>query len=586
MVSEFIIKKKIGQILIELGFITEDNLVECLKIQEESQQLIGEILIEKGYLDEEQLAQALAIQFDVEYKKPEEVVIEEEILDRVPENLIKMYYFIPVDIDPGRLLIIIHDPTNVTMLDTLQTVLGLKIDYAVGSKASVTKVINDKYFAVEKEKTLDDVDVSDILKDANLDMDGGVDIAQTEEEEKSSAELLKAADQKPIIALVNKIVLEAIKKKASDIHIEVHEKRVVVRYRMDGDLYDQPAINKKAAAAIVSRIKIMSNLNIAEKRIPQDGAFSLKVGKSKIDFRVSILPSIWGENIVIRILSKDSVALDLNTLGFTEFQLRTFIKNIEKPYGMILNSGPTGSGKTTTLYAALTRINTRDMKIITVEDPVEYQLDGIHQTQVFINKNEPDRSLTFASGLRSILRQDPDVVMIGEIRDPETAEIAVNAALTGHLVFSTVHANNSIDVINRMNTLEVDKYLLCSAFNMVIAQRLVKRLCEDCKEIFDPEDELFEKMGKKKKDFAEHQFHKAVGCSKCNNTGYKGRRAVYEILDFTPAVKDLIMKGATPYEIQAKAIEQGTDLLVDAGMIKAINGETTLDEVRSLATDF
>ncbi|MGM0607505.1 MAG: GspE/PulE family protein [Candidatus Muiribacteriota bacterium] len=586
MSSEFIFKKKIGQILIESGYIKEEQLVEGLKIQEETQALIGEVLIEKGYLNEEQLAKALAKQFDVDYVEPENIKIDEEVLEQVPENLIKMYYFVPVEIDPGHLKIIIHDPTNVTMLDALQTVLGLKVEYSVGSKSAVTEIINEKFFAEEKEKTLDDVDVNDMLKESNLGMEEEGSVEQIEEEEKNSQELLKAADQKPIIALVNKIIIDAIKKKTSDIHIEVHEKRVVTRYRIDGDLFDQSPINKKAAAAIVSRIKIMSNLNIAEKRIPQDGQFSLKVGKSKVDFRVSILPCIWGENVVIRILSKDSVALNLETLGFTEYQLKIFLKNIDKPYGLILNSGPTGSGKTTTLYAALTRINTRDTKIITVEDPVEYQLDGIHQTQVFINKNEPDRSLTFASGLRSILRQDPDVVMIGEIRDPETAEIAVNAALTGHLVFSTVHANNSIDVINRMNTLEVDKYLLCSAFLMVIAQRLVKKLCVHCKEEYEPTPEEFEKMGKKIDEFKDYKFYRKVGCENCNNTGFAGRKAVYEILDFTVDIKDMIMRDATPYDIQRKAIEQGTDLLVDAGMKKAVEGLTTLDEVKSLATDF
>ncbi|MCK9475449.1 MAG: Flp pilus assembly complex ATPase component TadA [Candidatus Muirbacterium halophilum] len=582
MSSEFIYKKKIGQILIENDFITEEQLSDSLKIQIETSDLIGEILIQKGYLTEEQLAQGLAIQFDSEYYSPDRVKLEEAVLARVPENLIKMYYFIPLDIDAGRIMILIFDPTNVTMLDALQTVLGIKVEFAVASKEKITQVINDYYFAEEKEKTLDDVNMDEMLSDAGLDMK----VETIGEDDAKDPDLLKAADQKPIIALVNKIILDAIKKKASDIHLEVHEKKVVIRYRMDGDLYDQPAINKKAASAIVSRIKIISNLNIAEKRIPQDGAFSLKIGKSKIDFRVSVLPCIWGENVVIRILSKDSVSLDLETLGFTDFQLKIFKKNIQKPFGLILNSGPTGSGKTTTLYAALSRINTRDVKIITVEDPVEYQLEGIHQTQVFINKNEPDRSLTFASGLRSILRQDPDVVMIGEIRDETTAEIAVNAALTGHLVFSTVHANNSIDVINRMKTLGVDKYLLCSAFVMVIAQRLVKQLCTECKEEYDPSEEEFEAMGKKKSDYPNQKFFRPVGCDKCNGTGYKGRRAVYEILDLTPAIKELIVTEKTPFDIQKKAVEQGTDLLVDAGMIKAIGGSTSLEEVKSLAADF
>ncbi|PLX16423.1 MAG: hypothetical protein C0601_10170 [Candidatus Muiribacterium halophilum] len=581
MASEFIYKKKIGEILIEMGAINETQLMEGLNVQSETSQLIGEILVENGNLNETQLAKALSVQFDSQYKDAKEVEINEEVIKELPENLIKMYYFIPLSIDPGSIQILIHDPTNVTMLDALQQVLGVKVEYVVGEKSIIIKKINDYFFSDKKDQTLEDADIGDMLSDAGLEIETAED-----EDDENSADLVKAADQKPIIALVNKIIIDAIRTKTSDIHIEVHEKRVVTRYRIDGDLYDQPAINKKAASAIVSRIKIMSNLNIAEKRIPQDGAFSMKIGKTKIDFRVSILPCIWGENIVIRILSKDSVDLNLETLGFNQFQLDTFKKNIEKPYGLILNSGPTGSGKTTTLYAALTRINTRDVKIITVENPVEYQLDGIHQTQVFINKNEPDRSLTFAAGLRSILRQDPDVVMIGEIRDAETAEIGVEAALTGHLVFSTVHANNSTDVINRMNTLEVDKYLLCSAFNMVIAQRLVKILCTNCKEEYDPTPEEFECMGKKKEDYEGGTFFKPVGCPKCNGSGYKGRNAVYEILDFTTDVKDLIMKDATPYEVQRLAIEQGTTLLVDAAMEKAIRGLTSLVEVKDLATDF
>jgi len=581
MASEFIYKKKIGEILIEMGAITEQQLMEGLNIQSETSQLIGEILIEKGELDETQLAKALSIQFDAEYMNAGEVEIDESILREIPENLVKMYYFIPLGIDMGSIQILIHDPTNVTMLDALAQVLGLKVEYVVGEKSIIIKKINDYFFADKQDTSLEDSDIGDMLSEAGLEIE-----TLDEEEDNNSAELAKAADQKPIIALVNKIIIDAIRIKASDIHVEVHESKVVIRYRIDGDLYDQPAINKKAAPAIVSRIKIMSNLNIAEKRIPQDGAFSMKIGKSKVDFRVSILPCIWGENVVIRILSKDSVDLNLETLGFNEFQLDVFKKNIEKPYGLILNSGPTGSGKTTTLYAALSRINTREVKIITVENPVEYQLEGIHQTQVFINKNEPDRSLTFAAGLRSILRQDPDVVMIGEIRDGETAEIGVEAALTGHLVFSTVHANNSTDVINRMNTLGVDKYLLCSAFNMVIAQRLVKVLCPNCKEEYDPDPEEFSCMGKKKEDYEGGTFFKPVGCPKCNGTGVKGRNAVYEILDFTTDVKDLIMKEATPYEVQKLAIEQGTTLLVDAALEKAKNGIISLANVKSLATDF
>lgn len=584
MLSEFIEKKRIGKILIEQGYIKPEQLQEGLKKQVETRELIGQILMQLGHLTEEQLVRGLAIQFGVKYTDLEGFKINEDLIRLLPDNLIKMYWFLPVAIDEetNTLTIVASDPTSMEMFDSVKVVTGYEIEYLLSERTKIEKCLHEFY--QPKERDLTDMSMDEVLDESGLEFVRAGD--EDEEEGINSQNLAKQADQKPIIKLVNKIILTAINKKASDIHIEAHETLTQVRYRIDGTLYDEMPIARKAHNAIISRIKVMSELNIAERRIPQDGNFSLRIGATKVDFRISILPSILGENCCIRILSKEAVELNLSKLGFNDFQLKTFIKNIEKPYGLTVMTGPTGSGKTTTLYSALTRINVPEVKIITVENPVEFQLARIHQVQVFINKNDPSKSLTFASGLRSILRHDPDVVMIGEIRDDETAEITINAALTGHLVFSTIHANNAIDVISRMSTLGVVPYLLSSAMNMVVAQRLVRRICTNCKEEEKIPREFFEYIHLDYDSYSGNTYYHGKGCQICNEIGYKGRAAIYEILDVTEEIREMIIKEESLYEMRRMACSQGMSLLRDSALEKALEGVTTMNEVKKFSTEY
>ncbi|MDD5091037.1 MAG: ATPase, T2SS/T4P/T4SS family [Candidatus Wallbacteria bacterium] len=579
MISEFIGRKKIGQILLEMGAINEAQLADSLEIQKTNDQLIGQVMIAADYLDDVMLAKALAKQFGVQYHDLGEFEIDHQLMEMLPDDLIKMYYFLPYSLAGNRMTIIIHDPTNVAMFDAIHVVTGLDIDYLVAPKSKLEEKIGFFYsLGLDGHKRLEDVSVGDILDEVSLEFvqDGGEDARETD--------LLKAADQKPIIALVNKILLEAIKESASDIHIEAEEDMVQVRYRIDGVLYNKMPIAKKASSAIVSRIKIMADLDIAERRIPQDGAFSVVFGRAKIDFRISILPSINGENVVMRILSRENIRIDLRTLGFNQAQYDLFLRNIAKPYGMNITSGPTGSGKTTTLYAALNELKSSEVKIITVEDPVEYQLAGVLQAQVFINKNDPERSMTFAKGLRSILRHDPDIILIGEIRDGETAEIAVNSALTGHLVFSTLHANNALDVVARFSTLGIESYLLSSALNMIIAQRLVRRLCT-CKEQVEPTPQELLNLGRNYDEYKDRAFYKPVGCEKCFNIGYKGRIAIFEILSISTEIREMILTGENMYEIGRAARKQGYVTLLESAFEKSLDGITSLKEVERYITD-
>lgn len=581
MLSEFIEKKRIGQILIEQGYIDAEQLTEALEKQAETQELIGQILIELKYLSDEQLARGLAIQFGVKYTDLSDFQLDEDLMRELPDNLIQMYRFLPVSIDEetNTMTVVTFDPTAVEMFDSIRVVTGYEVEYLLAEEARLDKVLSAYY--KPEEKGLEEMSMDEVLDQSGLDFEKIED-----EEDEDANDLAKQADQKPIIKLVNKVILSAISKRVSDIHIEAHESLTQIRYRMDGVLYDEMPITKKAHNAIISRIKVMSDLNIAERRVPQDGNFSLKIGQNKVDFRISMLPSILGENCCIRILSKEAVKLDLNTLGFNDFMLKTFIKNIEKPYGMTLMTGPTGSGKTVTLYSGLTRINTPEVKIITVENPVEFQLPRIHQVQVFVNKNDPSKSLTFASGLRSILRHDPDVVMIGEIRDEETAEIAIHAALTGHLVFSTVHANNSVDVVSRMTTLGIAPYLLSSALNMVVAQRLVRRICEKCKEEEKIPREFFDFIGLDYEQYGVNTYYRGRGCQACNNTGFKGRCAIFEILDITEELREMIIKDESPFEMRRVACSQGMVLLQDAALEKAVEGMTTMGEVKKFSSEY
>ncbi|HNY13244.1 MAG TPA: GspE/PulE family protein, partial [Candidatus Wallbacteria bacterium] len=451
--SEFLRKKKIGQILIEMGVIDDQKLEWALAKQQETNQLLGQTLLSAAYITEDDLTIALAKQFDVPYIDLKDVTVSDEARRCVPPNLLQSGEFVPLEIIDKTLTIAIADPTNYELVDRLSNITGYDIKYVLSTQTQIYTFLglkaDKKGGAPQAEggeaaegEGQKEISAEEAASDVNLEFESG-----DGEEESGKADILKQqADQKPIILLVNKIIMQAVNERCSDIHIESWESQVLVRFRLDGHLTEKMKIAKKAGPAIVSRIKIMSDLNIAERQVPQDGAFTVKLGKKSVDFRVSIIPCAEGECVCLRILSKDNLKLDLKILGFSDDEYARFSRAIRRPYGIILVSGPTGSGKTTTLYASLQQLNDSETKIITAEDPVEYRLPGLNQINVKINKTDPDRSLTFAKALKAVLRHDPDIVLIGEIRDHETADIAIKAALTGHLVFSTVHANNAIDV--------------------------------------------------------------------------------------------------------------------------------------------
>lgn len=585
--SEFLRKKKIGQIFIEMGVIDEAKLDWALQKQQETNQLLGQTLLAAGYITEDDLGIALAKQFDVPYIDLKDVTVSDEAKRAVPGNLLQTGEFVPLEIVDKTLTIAVCDPTNYELIDRLSTVTGYEVKNVVSTQSQIRAFLglpplsgppggetapapSGEGGAGEGEAAQNDDPVSDV----NLEFESD------SEEDGGKADILKQqADQKPIILLVNKIILNAVNLRVSDIHIEAWETKVLVRYRLDGILTEQMTIAKKAGPAIISRIKIMSDLNIAERSVPQDGAFSIKLGKKTVDFRVSIIPCAEGECACLRILAKENLKLDLKALGFSDIEYERFNRAIRRPYGIILVSGPTGSGKTTTLYAALQSLNDSETKIITAEDPVEYKLAGLNQINVKINKTDPDRSLTFGKALKAMLRHDPDIILLGEIREHETADIAIKAALTGHLVFSTVHANNAIDVIGRMADMDIDRYLLAAAFIEVIAQRLVKTICKNCIEEYHPTEEEFKFADLHEPEHREIKYYKGAGCQACGGKGYKGRAAVYEILDIDDEIRAMIAGNQSLYEIKRVGLEKGMTTIHGSTLAKIRKGETTIQEL-------
>lgn len=583
--SEFLRKKKIGQILIEMGVIDDQKLEWALQKQQETNQLLGQTLLGAGYITEDDLGIALAKQFDVPYIDLKDVTVSDEAKRSVPSNLLQTGEFVPLEIIDKTLTIAISDPTNYELIDRLSTVTGYEIKYVLSTQSQIRAFLGlapaggpspagESGGGEGGEGGEGGQQNDDPVSDVNLEFESEGD------EDGGKADILKQqADQKPIILLVNKIILNAVNLRVSDIHIESWETKVLVRYRLDGILTEQMTIAKKAGPAIISRIKIMSDLNIAERSVPQDGAFSIKLGKKTVDFRVSIIPCAEGECACLRILAKENLKLDLKALGFSDIEYDRFNRAIRRPYGIILVSGPTGSGKTTTLYAALQSLNDSETKIITAEDPVEYKLAGLNQINVKINKTDPDRSLTFGKALKAMLRHDPDIILLGEIREHETADIAIKAALTGHLVFSTVHANNAIDVIGRMADMDIDRYLLAAAFIEVIAQRLVKTICKNCIEEYTPTEDDFKFADLHEPEHREIKYYKGAGCKACGGKGYKGRAAVYEILDIDDEIRAMIATNTSLYDIKKVGLEKGMTTIHGSTLAKIKKGETTIQEL-------
>ena len=560
-----IMDKKICSILSERGLIARNRIDAILKKVSAANPL-ERILLEEKIVGEEDLAKAIAEGFGLEYADTSSLSVK-PALNGISPELMRRYVFVPIRKDKDRLLIAVHNPADIIKIDELEVLLNSRIDMVVTTKSAIDN-------ALKRLKEGEEV-FREISGEFRFQM-----VKETEEgDEVVSLEKIRG-DESPIIKLVDSAIYNAVEKRASDIHLETAANEVIIKYRIDGVLYPaMEPIEKKYHSSIISRIKIMSELDIAEKRVPQDGRFKLKIDSKIIDFRVSIMPSIFGEDAGIRILDKEHLSkefakLSLDGLGFEGDLLAKIRKNTKKPYGMILVTGPTGSGKTTTLYAAIIEINNSEEKIITIEDPVEYQLPDVLQVPV----NEK-KGLTFARGLRSILRHDPDKIMVGEMRDSETAQIAVQSALTGHLVFTTVHANNVIDVIGRLLNMGVEPYNFVSALNCILAQRLVRNICPACKEPVKAPRELLQESGLDADKYKDHAFYEGRGCSECNNTGYHGRTAIAEFLELSDTIREMILERRPFADIKKRAKEEGMVFLRESAIDKVFKGKTTLREI-------
>jgi type IV pilus assembly protein PilB len=560
-------RKKLGEILLENGDISRDQLQYVLDKRKTVTDRFGEICVNDGLVTEEAISRALAEQFGFEFVDLQGFKIDEAILSAFPADIVYRHHFVPLDQENETLVIAISDPTNVINLDELEIRLNKPLRIKIAAKSQIAQILK------RGEGT------SRVLKEVSEDFMLQL-VTETEKGDEVLSVEKVSADTSPIIKLVNSTILDALSKRASDIHIETAQEGVIIKYRIDGVLYraTEP-IDLHFQGPIISRLKVMSELDISERRVPQDGRFKVRITDKSIDFRVSIMPSAFGEDAVIRILDKESIAnnlkgLTLDALGMADREIKRFRKMIREPYGMVLVTGPTGSGKTTTLYAALTEIFTGEEKIITIEDPVEYLLRGIVQIPV----NEK-KGLTFARGLRSILRHDPDKIMVGEIRDSETAQIAVQSALTGHLVFTTVHANNAFDVLGRFIHMGIDPYNFVSCLNCVMAQRLVRKICNKCKKPVKLTDENLRGSGLDPVKCKDVTFYDAKGCVECNDTGYRGRAAIVELLDLNDAIRELIVNKSSIAQLKKAAREAGTIFLRESAVEKVLAGETTLREI-------
>lgn len=519
---------------------------------------------------EEQNAKLLAERYRLEFIELKDFQIDHSLFRSIPVDLMFRYNFVPFKKENDILYVVVADPSNILMVDDLELQLGIRIRMLLGTQSAIQDVLKK---SESSQRVLEEATETFRMQVVREDEEG---------EETITIDRL-TTDSSPIIKLVDSIIFNAIQRRASDIHIETKDTEVVVKYRIDGVLqYAMEPIDKKFHSSIISRIKVMSELDIAEKRVPQDGRFKLRIKHKAIDFRVSIMPSVHGEDAVIRILDKESINenfadLNLTVLGFVDSILRKVRKYISEPYGMVLVTGPTGSGKTTTLYAAVSEIRSVEHKIITIEDPVEYQLPGI--TQIPVNEK---KGLTFARGLRSILRHDPDKIMVGEIRDPETAQIAIQSALTGHLVFTTVHANNVVDVLGRFLNMGIEPYNFVSALNCVLAQRLVRLICENCKVPTSASRELLEESALDPAKYANTTFYEGSGCIECAGTGYKGRTAISELLELNDRMREVLLTIRSTAEIKRAAREEGMTFLRESALAKVLTGETTLREINKV----
>jgi len=565
---------RIGELLTKAKLLTEEQLNRALDEQKQSGGRIGEHLIRLGYVSEEDILDCLSQQYGVPSINLQHFEIDESIIRLIPSDVARKYQFIPVSKTGATLTVAMSDPTNVFAMDDITFITGYRVEPVVASEESLRAAIDAYYgttHAIELKKVMDDLStVEEAALEVLEDEEDEEDLDITDDE--------AAADEAPVVRLVNLILTDALKRGASDIHIEPYEKSYRVRFRVDGVLYEIMNPPMKLKEAIASRLKILARLDIAEKRLPQDGRIKIKMklqGKLKeLDYRVSTLPTLHGEKIVMRLLDKDNLMLDMTKLGFEKPSLKNFEHAITQPYGMVLVTGPTGSGKTNTLYSALSRVNTPEVNIMTAEDPVEFQLPGINQVQM-----KENIGLNFAAALRSFLRQDPNIVLVGEIRDFETAEIAIKAALTGHLVLSTLHTNDAPSTINRLMNMGIEPFLVATSVNLIVAQRLIRKICPNCKEEEDAPLQALLNVGFSEAEAPEIQLYRGRGCDHCNQRGYKGRIALFEVMTVSDDIRELILSGATAIELRRKSLEEGMIGLRQSGLQKIRDGITTIEEV-------
>lgn len=557
-------RKKIGEILQDIGLVDEKQLTAALQEQKETRERLGIVLVRMGVISSEDLCNALAGQFGMDVIDLSKEKIDPQALRKVPSSIARRQKVMPIRLDDGTLTVAMSNPLDFLALDNLRAMLGCDVIGVLTTPDSIEKALANHYGT--EEKTVDTM--LEELTEHDVDLGEVAEAAATEAEEGQDATVVK---------LVSLLILEAFRSRASDIHLEPLEKKFRIRYRVDGILHEVPGPPRKLRGSVTSRIKIMSGMDIAEKRLPQDGRIQLNLLGKQVDLRVSTIPGLYGESVVLRILDKSSLLLGLDELGFLEEDEKIFDNVLNVANGIILVTGPTGSGKTTTLYASLNKLNKPDKKLITVEEPVEYMLSGINQCQV-----KPAIGLTFAVVLRSMLRQAPDIIMVGEIRDMDTAEIAIRAALTGHLVFSTLHTNDAPSAITRLIDMGIKPFLVASSVQAVLAQRLVRIICDNCKEAYDARVDELMQLGLDPSEKGKVKLYRGKGCGECNYTGYRGRKGIFELMIMSPKIQDMVMKRVSASEVKEVARKEGMHTLRDDGMRKALLGTTTLTEVLSI----
>ena len=563
---------RLGEILVKDSLSSADQLKQALDYQKKNGGRLGTCLVKLGLVSDDDITAVLSRQYGVPSINLKFYEVDPAVIKLVPQETAVRYQIVPLSRVGSTLTIAMTDPTNVFAMDDIKFMTGFNVEPVVASETAISEAIHKFYGEVESVEELDKV-----MKDLTGDEADALELA-AEETEMDLASLSKAAEEAPIIKLCNLVLTDAVKRGASDIHVEPYEKEFRVRFRIDGVLQNVMAPPLKLKDAMTSRMKIMSKLDISEKRLPQDGRIMIKYlkdGKKKeLDFRVSTVPTLFGEKIVLRLLDKENLRLDMTKLGFEPESLQKFERQILKPYGMVLVTGPTGSGKTNTLYSSVARLNTPETNIMTAEDPVEFQLPGINQVQM-----KEQIGLNFASALRAFLRQDPNIILVGEIRDFETAEIAVKAALTGHLVLSTLHTNDAPSTISRLMNMGIEPFLVATSVHLICAQRLVRRICKDCTEVVDVPHQTLIEEGFTPEEAKTVKIQKGKGCGVCNNTGYKGRCGLYEVMEVDDEIRELVLVGASAVELKKKAIERGMITLRRSGLIKVAAGMTTLEEV-------